>query len=61
MQETSRRLYSINETADQLSIGRAKLYTLIAGGELDVVKIGRRSLVTAESLDAYVKRLTGQA
>ncbi len=38
-------------------IGRSKLYELIAQRELELVKIGRRSFVTTESLDAFLDRL----
>lgn len=60
MQQTKRRLYPVLEAAQQLGVGRSTVYELMAAGELAVVKIGRRSLIPAESLDQYVERLTGQ-
>jgi excisionase family DNA binding protein len=39
------------------NIGRTKLYELIAAGELQTVKIGRRRFVVAASVDEYVDRL----
>lgn len=39
-------------------IGHTTIYDLINRGELVKVNIGRRSFVTAESLAAYVNRLT---
>ena len=57
MNQQRRRLYSIKEAAEQCSIGRSKVYELIGAGEIAVVKIGRRSLIPADSLEAYVERL----
>ena len=45
---------SINETAKALGIGRSSVYALLKTGRLDSIKIGRRTLLTTES----VKRLT---
>lgn len=42
-------------------ISKVKLYELINAGELARVKIGRRSFITDQSLDAYLERLTGGA
>lgn len=41
---------SINAAAKALSIGRSSLYGLIKGRQLDVIKIGTRTLVTTASL-----------
>lgn len=38
-------------------IGTTTIYQLIKDGELQKVNIGRRSFITAESIDAYVKKL----
>lgn len=48
--------YSINETANVLSVGRTSIYALIAQGRLDAFKLGRRTLIRAES----VKRLVSE-
>ena len=57
-ENVSRRLlYPVHEAAEQLGIQRTSLYELLKGGELERVKIGRRTLVTAESLTEYVDRL----
>ena len=45
---------SINETAKALGIGRSSVYTLLKTGRLDAIKIGRRTLLTTES----IRRLT---
>lgn len=48
--------YSINETAHALSMGRTSIYAMIADGRLEAFKLGRRTLVRAESL----RRLVGE-
>jgi hypothetical protein len=42
-------------------IGRTKLYELGDAGEIEMVKIGRRSFVTTRSIAAYVDRLSQAA
>lgn len=42
--------YSIAEAASAISIGRSKLYELIAEGRLETRKIGKRTVIPAASL-----------
>jgi excisionase family DNA binding protein len=55
----ARLLCTVHEAAAMLSIGRTSLYALIDSGQLERVKIGRRTLVPAESITAYITRLRG--
>lgn len=57
----NRVLYSVPDAADQLSVSARVLERLIADGEVDTVKIGRRRLVPAEAIEDYVKRLRASA
>jgi excisionase family DNA binding protein len=41
---------SINDAAKALSLGRTSIYALINDGRLDAFKLGRRTLVRAESI-----------
>jgi len=41
---------SINDTAKALGIGRSLVYSLLKSGKLDAIKIGRRTLLTTESI-----------
>jgi excisionase family DNA binding protein len=50
-----RVFYSVAETCRLLSLGRTKVYELIGEDRLVVVKIGRRSLVTADSIARLVE------
>lgn len=49
-----RLAYSINETARTLSLGRTSIYAMIADGRLEAFKLGRRTLVKAESIRRLV-------
>ena len=42
--------YSIAEAASAVSIGRSKLYELIAEGRVETRKIGKRTVIPAASL-----------
>jgi excisionase family DNA binding protein len=46
---------SINDTAKALSLGRTSIYALISDGRLEAFKLGRRTLVKAESINRLVK------
>lgn len=50
-------LYSIEEAAKLLSVGKRKVEALVADGEVETVLIGRRRLVPAEALTDYIERL----
>ena len=45
-----RLAYSINETARILSLGRTSIYAMIADGRLVAFKLGRRTLIKADSI-----------
>ncbi len=45
---------SINDTAKALGLGRTSIYAMIADGRLDTFKLGRRTLVKAESIRRLV-------
>lgn len=42
--------YSTKETSRATSLGRTRLFQLIADGKLQVVRIGKRTLIPAEAL-----------
>ena len=41
---------SINDAAKALGLGRTSIYAMIADGQLEAFKLGRRRLVTAASV-----------
>lgn len=51
------RLFSIAEVRDRLRIGNTTVFQEISAGHLDARKIGRRTLVTSESLAKYIESL----
>lgn len=52
-------LYSIEDVIARTSLGRSKIYELLASGQLGSVKVGRRRLVPAVSLEEFVEGLRG--
>lgn len=55
-----RLLYSVEEAADLLGIGRTFMFHLLGTGEIDSLKIGRRRKVPREAIDRYIERLRVQ-
>ena len=55
-----RLLYSVEEAADLLGIGRTFMFRLLATGEIESVKIGRRRMISRDALDGYVDRLQSE-
>jgi hypothetical protein len=46
--------YTVDAATRAFGIGRSTLFSLMAGGKLARVKIGKRTLITAESLRALI-------
>lgn len=46
--------YSIREACAASSLGRTTLYAHIAAGRLRVVRVGGRTLIPAEELQAFI-------
>lgn len=52
--------YSVDEACVALSIGRTVLFDLLRRNEITSVKIGRRRLIPASHLRAFIARLAEQ-
>jgi excisionase family DNA binding protein len=50
-------LYTIPQCCQMAAIGRTKFYELVANGEIPVRKVGKRTLIAASDLRAWVERL----
>ncbi|HEU4423685.1 MAG TPA: helix-turn-helix domain-containing protein [Pilimelia sp.] len=48
-------MYGVPEAAERMRIGERTLRRMIADGEIDTVRIGRRRLIPREVVDAYAK------
>ena len=46
--------YQTKDAARSLGIGLTKLYEFIGSGDLDAVKIGGRTVITAESMTRFL-------
>jgi excisionase family DNA binding protein len=51
-----RRLVGLDGAADMLALSRSKVHLMVHEGEFDTVRIGRRLLITVESIDTYIER-----
>ena len=66
-QATRDRLaYGVENAAAALGLSRSRIYELIAGGEIAVCKVGKRTIIPATELRAFldrhrVARLPGRA
>lgn len=48
----------VNDAARMIGVGRTKLYSLIASGDLQAVKLGKSTRITTLSLQELIKRQT---
>ena len=55
-----RLVYSVDEAADLLGIGRTYMFRLVATGEIDSFKIGSRRKIPRDALDRYIARLRAE-
>ena len=53
---SSRLAYGIDGAADALDISRSRIYELIARGEISACKIGKRTIIPAAELTAFLDR-----
>lgn len=58
----TRLLYPMPEAAQKLGgITERKLWSMVAAGEIDSVKVGRRRMIPDSALTEYVERLQAAA
>ena len=50
-------LLSIRDIEEALKLGHTKVCELIADGDIESIKIGRRRLATPEAIDKFITRL----
>ena len=49
-------LLSIKNTEEALNLGHTKVCELIADGDIESIKIGRRRLITPEAINKFIAR-----
>jgi len=52
-----RDAYSVEETCMKLGIGRTTFYELVAEGRIKMLKLGRKSIVPAPEIPAFLNSL----
>jgi excisionase family DNA binding protein len=55
------RLMSVVEAAAALGVGRSALYDTIGVGDLRSIKVGRRRLIPASSVDKFIQEALNEA
>jgi excisionase family DNA binding protein len=55
-----RLLYSVEEAAELLGIGRTFMFELVATGQVESLKIGRRRKIPGHALSEYIERLKAE-
>jgi len=53
-------LYSVEEAAQLLGLGRTFTFRLVAGGQIGSVKIGTRRKIPRDALEEYIGRLRSE-
>ena len=46
---------SVSEAAKALNLGRTSIYALIRGRKLEIVKVGRRTLIKVDSIRKLIE------
>jgi excisionase family DNA binding protein len=59
--KVERLLYSVREAAQLLSIGRVKLYELMAAGRIESVRLDGSRRIPREALEEFVARLRAES
>ena len=56
-----RKTFKIDEVSQALGIGKTTIHKLLREGELQKIKLGRSTLILAESVEALLQRHAVQA
>ena len=54
-------LNTVEATGKKLGTGRAKIFRLIAAGELRSVKVGKRRMISDAAIEDFIERLESGA
>ena len=51
---------TVDEAAQVMRVGRSTVYRLVREGELPLLKIGRRSVITRQAVDGFMTATAGR-
>jgi excisionase family DNA binding protein len=51
------KLLSLKETEAALNLGHTKVCELIADGDIESIKVGRRRLITPKAIERFIARM----
>lgn len=52
-----RIVYTMEEAAERLCVGRTMIYALVRSGDIESIAIGRLRRIPCDALDAFVERM----
>lgn len=58
---TKKLLYDVSEAVEATNLSRSFLFEELGAGRLESLKVGRRRLIPAAALEAYVERLRAES
>lgn len=59
--QTERIVYTVEEAAERLGVGRTLVYALVRSGDIESIAIGRLRRIPCDALDDFVARLRALA
>ena len=59
--QTERIVYTVEEAAERLGVGRTLVYALVRSGDIESIAIGRLRRIPCDALDDFVGRLRALA
>src|SRR6478735_12717056 len=55
--QTERIVYTVEEAAERLGVGRTLVYALVRSGDIESIAIGRLRRIPCDALDDFVDRM----
>jgi len=55
-----RRMLTVEQAAEVLSVGRTTMFALVKSGDIESVRIGYLRRIPADAIDAYVASLVAE-
>jgi len=55
-----RRMLTVEQAAEALSVGRTTMFALVKSGDIESVRIGHLRRIPADAIDAYVASLVAE-